>query len=227
MAAEPTPIRIDIVSDVGCPWCIIGYKRLEEALSRLEGEVAPDIHWHPFELNPMMPQEGQDLREHIAEKYGIDPKQSAGTRQRLTEIGASLGVSFNYFDEMRMVNTFRAHQLLFWAEQHGKKTELELELFDRYFTRQENVNDTAVLVDAAGQVGLDEVEAAELLSDERYARDVREQQRFWLQQGIHAVPSFILNRRYLIPGAQEADVFVAALERIRDGEAEAAEETAQ
>lgn len=225
MTAEPTPIRIDIVSDVVCPWCIIGYKRLEEALSRLEGELVADIHWHPFELNPMMPPEGQDLREHIAEKYGVDPKQSAGARQRLTEIAASLGISFNYFDEMRMVNTFRAHQLLFWAGQHGKKTELELELFERYFTRQQNVDDTDVLVSAAGSVGLDETEAAELLSDERYARDVREQQRFWLQQGIHAVPSFIVDGRFLIPGAQEPDVFVAAFERIRDGAEETAEET--
>ena len=226
MAADPTPIRIDIVSDVVCPWCIIGYKRLEAALAQLEGEVVPEIHWHPFELNPMMPPAGQNLREHIAQKYGVDPKQSAGARQRLTEIAASLGISFNYFDEMRMVNTFRAHQLLFWAGQHGKKTELELELFERYFTGQENVDDTDVLVDAAGRVGLDRTEAAALLSDERYARDVREQQRFWLQQGIHAVPSFIVDRRFLIPGAQEVDVFVSALERIRDDAANPAEERA-
>jgi predicted DsbA family dithiol-disulfide isomerase len=207
-------IRIDIVSDVVCPWCIIGYKQLEQALSRLEGEVEADIHWHPFELNPMMPPEGQNLREHIAEKYGTDPKESPQMRERLRRIGASLGFSFTYSDDMRIVNTFRAHQLLFWAEQHGKKTELELALFERFFSKQENVDDPEVLAAAAEGIGLDRAEAVEVLADARYAADVREQQRFWLSQGIQAVPSFILERRHLIPGAQDADVFVDAIERL-------------
>lgn len=219
-SATPTPIRIDIVSDVVCPWCIIGFKRLEQALSRLENEIEAEVHWHPFELNPMMSPEGQNLREHIAAKYGLDPKESHQARQRLTSIADSLGFSFNYFDDMRMVNTFRAHQLLYWAGEHDKKTELELALFESYFSRQENVDDPTVLISAAGRVGLDETEAAAVLSDGRYAGAVREQERFWVMQGIQAVPSFILNQRYLIPGAQETEVFVSALQRLRDEPAE-------
>jgi len=214
MTSQPTPIRVDIVSDVVCPWCIIGFKQLEEALSRLEGEVEAEIHWHPFELNPSMPPEGQDLREHISEKYGTDPKESPQVRKRLQRIGDSLGFSFNYSDEMRIVNTFRAHQLLFWAGEHGKKTELELALFESFFSKQENVDDPNVLAAVAARVGLDQAEALGVLEDARYAADVREQERFWLSQGIQAVPSFILNRRYLIPGAQEPDVFVEAFGRL-------------
>ncbi len=214
--AEGAPIRIDIVSDVVCPWCVIGFKRLEAALRELEGDIEAEIHWHPFELNPMMPPEGQNLREHIAEKYGTDLKDSEKARARMMRIGEELGFTFDYFDEMRMVNTFRAHQLLFWAEQHGKKTELELALFESFFSRRENVDDPAVLATVAGRVGLDEEEAAEVIADARYAGDVRELQRFWIQNGIQAVPSFIFNRRYLIPGAQDTAVFVSALERLRD-----------
>lgn len=220
---QPTPIGIDIVSDVVCPWCIIGFKRLEGALRELDGQVTAEIHWHPFELNPMMPPEGQNLREHIVEKYGTDPKESPKARARMTRIGEEVGFTFDYFDDMRMVNTFRAHQLLFWAGEQGKKTELELALFESFFSRRENVDDPAVLAEVAGRVGLDDKVAAEVIADGRYAGDVRELQRFWIRNGIQAVPSFIFNRRYLIPGAQDTSVFVSALERLRD-EARGADE---
>ncbi len=216
MSAEPTPIRIDIVSDVVCPWCIIGFKRLQAALRELDGDIEAEIHWHPFELNPTMPPEGQNLREHIAEKYGTDPKESPKARARMARIGEEVGFTFDYFDDMRIMNTFRAHQLLQWAGEQGRKTELELALFESFFSRRENVDDPEVLAAVAGRVGLDEDEASEVIADGRYAGDVRELQRFWISQGVHAVPSFIFNRRYLMPGAQDPEVFVSALERLRD-----------
>lgn len=219
MTASPAKIRIDIVSDVVCPWCIIGFSQLQEALSRLGGEIEADIHWHPFELNPMMPPEGQELRQHMAEKYGTTRQQSDAARDRLTQIGESVGFSFNFYEGQRIYNTFLAHQLLAWATQQGKQSELEMALFESYFSKQENVGDPEVLGKVAGRVGLEELEAAALLDDGRYARDVREHQRFWLSKGIHAVPSFILDRRFLIPGAQDPDVFVAALEKIVEGRA--------
>ena len=147
---------------------------------------------------------------------GTDPKDNPKARQHLTRIGASLGFRFDYFDDMRMVNTFRAHQLLHWAGEHDKKTELELALFESFFSRRENVDDPDVLAMVAGRVGLDETEATAVLSDGRYAEAVRELDRFWLRQGIHAVPSFILNGRYLIPGAQDPEVFVNAFTRLSD-----------
>jgi len=216
MFTPPAKIRIDIVSDVVCPWCIVGYKQLQEALSRLDGEVEAEIHWHPFELNPMMPAEGQELREHMGQKYGTNRQQSDAARARLAGVGESLGFSFNFYEGQRIYNTFLAHQLLKWAEQQGRQSELELALFESYFSKQENVGDEKVLARIAGRVGLDEVEAAAVLEDGRYATDVREHQRFWLSKGIQAVPSFILDRRYLIPGAQDPDVFVAALEKLTE-----------
>ena len=216
MSSPPAKIRIDIVSDVVCPWCVIGYKQLQEALSRLEGAVEAEIHWHPFELNPMIPSEGQELREHMGQKYGTNRQQGDAARDRLGKVGDSLGFSFNFYEGQRIYNTFLAHQLLKWAEQKGKQSELELALFESYFSKQENVGDEKLLAEVAGRVGLDRAEAAAVLEDGRYAADVREHQRFWLSKGIQAVPSFILERRYLIPGAQNPDVFVAAVEKLTE-----------
>jgi predicted DsbA family dithiol-disulfide isomerase len=214
MSAQAIPIRIDIVSDVVCPWCIIGFKQLERALAEMADEVEVDLHWHPFELNPQMPPEGQNVREHVAQKYGTTAAQSSAVRARLIQVAESLGVEFRYNEGMRIHNTFRAHQLLHWAGTQGKQTELELALFESYFSREENVDDVDVLVAAAGRAGLDEEQARAVVADGRHADTVREEQRFWLSKGIHAVPSFILDQRYLIPGAQDPDVFVAALRRL-------------
>jgi len=219
MSAHAIPIRIDIVSDVVCPWCIIGFKQLERALAEMGDEVEVDLHWHPFELNPQMPPEGQDVREHVAQKYGTTAAQSSAVRARLIQVAESLGVEFRYNEGMRIHNTFRAHQLLHWAGTQGKQTELELALFESYFSREENVDDVDVLVAAAGRAGLDEEQARAVVTDARYADTVREEQRFWLSKGIHAVPSFVLDQRYLIPGAQDPEVFVAALKRLLEEKA--------
>jgi len=219
MSTAMTPLRIDIVSDVVCPWCIIGFTQLQRALTQLGDEVEVDLHWHPFELNPQMPAEGQELREHLAQKYGTSVAQSQAARARLTQIAESLGVEFRFYEGMRMHNTFRAHQLLHWAGEQGKQTELELALFETNFSRGENVDDPEVLAAAAGRAGLDEDGARAVLQDGPYADTVREEQRFWLSKGIHAVPSFILDGRYLIPGAQDPEVFVAALRRLLDEKA--------
>ena len=134
--AKPT-VQIDIVSDVVCPWCIIGYKQLEGAMEALADKADFDIHWHPFELNHDMPPEGQNIKDHIVEKYGTDPAESDGARKRLSDLGESLGFSFNYYDDMRMVNTFQAHQLLHWAREQGKEHELKLALFAAYMGRRD------------------------------------------------------------------------------------------
>lgn len=176
MAHPTTPIRIDIVSDVVCPWCIIGYKQLERALQ--ETKTAADIHWHPFELNPQMAQEGENLREHLAAKYGTTPEGSRRARARLTELGAELGFVFDYTDDMRMVNTFRAHQLLKWAEEHGRGHDLQMALFAAFFAERLDLNDPAVLARVAALIGLDGDEALAVLTDGRYAEDVRQDEQF-------------------------------------------------
>ena len=122
-----TPLRVDIVSDVVCPWCVIGYHRLAKASG--ETGIGIDVHWHPFELNPQMAEDGENLREHLAAKYGTSPAGSRKARARLTKMGAALGFEFNYADDMRMVNTFRAHQLIDWAEDQGKGHAAKMALF--------------------------------------------------------------------------------------------------
>ncbi|MEP5766651.1 MAG: DsbA family oxidoreductase [Halieaceae bacterium] len=217
-STEPMPLRIDLVSDVVCPWCIIGYRQFEKALAERADKIALDLHWHAFELNPQMPPEGQNLREHLAQKYGSTPEQSRGARQRLTELGESLGFQFNYGDEMKMVNTFRAHQLLHWAGEKGLQTELKEALFAAFFTDGRDVSDTEVLLDVVESTGLSREEAAEVLSEARYAQSVREDQRQWVEQGIQAVPTFVINEQYMVQGAQEAEAFGRMLDKLLAGD---------
>ena len=212
------PLRVDIVSDVVCPWCIIGYLQLQKALAEMPGEFELEIHWQPFELNPDMPAQGQELGEHIAQKYGSTPAQSRGARQRLIEIGESLEFQFDYFEGMRMVNTFKAHQLLHWAETQGQQTELKLALFRAFFTERQDVGNNEQLMAIASSIGLDGTEAQGLLEDGRYAGVVRDEQAKWLDRDVHAVPTFFIENSYMIPGAQDASVFVQALQRIRERE---------
>ncbi|WOJ97751.1 DsbA family oxidoreductase [Congregibacter brevis] len=202
------------MSDVVCPWCVIGYKQFEKALAALPGRFDVTVHWRPFELNPNMPAEGQDLREHIAQKYGSSAEQSQQARSRLSSIGESLGFHFDYYEGMRVVNTFRAHQLLHWAEEQGKQTELKMALFSAFFSQRQDVSDDQVLVSAAGSVGLSENDAQGVLSGGSYADAVREDQRWWLDREIHAVPAFIFNDKYSVLGAQEADTFVRVLTKL-------------
>jgi predicted DsbA family dithiol-disulfide isomerase len=218
----PMPLRIDLVSDVVCPWCIIGWRQFQKALVEREGQIALELHWHAFELNPQMPPEGQNLQEHIAAKYGSTPEQSRKARDHLIDIGESLGFTFNYSDDTRMVNTFKAHQLLHWAAEQGCQTELKEALFKAFFTDGGDVSDSAVLVDICVSVGLDRVEAESVLADARYARAVREDQRQWVEQGIQAVPTFVVNQQYMVQGAQDATVFGRMLDKLLTAGAPAA-----
>lgn len=193
-------LRIDIVSDVMCPWCVIGYRQLARALE--DSGVAHEIHWHPFELNPQMPPEGQNLREHIIEKYGSTPEASERDRARLTALGAELGFDFRFADDMRMHNTYAAHQLLHWADLQGAGHALELALFTAHFTHRRDLSDIDVLAEIAAETGLDRDEARAVLSDRRYAAEVREMENFWLSKGIRGVPAVIFNLRDLVTGAQ-------------------------
>ena len=212
MAAKP--VKIDFVSDVVCPWCAVGLNSLEEALRSLDGEVAADIRFHPFELNPQMAPEGEDVGEHLARKYGSTPEQMAQNREAIRERGASVGFTFNMDKRARIYNTFDAHRLLHWAETQGKQRELKHALLGAYFTDGRDVSDRSVLAEVAGTVGLDAAEARRVLDEGRYAEDVREQERFYQAQGVRAVPSVIVNDRYLIQGGQPPEVFVQRLRSI-------------
>lgn len=212
MTAPPAPLRIDIVSDVVCPWCIIGYLQLSRALEATG--TAFDLHWHPFELNPDMPAAGQNLRAHIMEKYGTTAEQSEQSRQQITAVAAGLGFDFRFSEEMRMYNTFNAHQLLHWAEPQGGEHKLKLALFAAYFTDRRDLSDPATLADIAGETGLDRDEALAVLQDQRFGAEVRAAEALWHSRGISAVPAVVFDQRHLVTGAQGVENYTAILRQL-------------
>jgi predicted DsbA family dithiol-disulfide isomerase len=207
-------VRIDFVSDVVCPWCVIGLKALEQALEKASDVVTADIHFQPFELNPGMPPEGQNIAEHVAQKYGADPERSRGTRDLIRNSAAALGFTINSGPDSRIWNTFDAHRLLHWAALEGKQAELKTALFEAYFTAGENPGATDVLVAAAEKAGLDGTAAREVLTSGRYIDEVRADERFWREQGVNAVPAIVLDRKYMILGGQPPEAFERVLRKI-------------
>ncbi|WP_294245782.1 DsbA family oxidoreductase [uncultured Sphingomonas sp.] len=210
----PRRLRIDFVSDISCPWCIIGLRGLEIALERLGDTVEADIHFQPFELNPAMPPEGENIVEHIGRKYGATPEQSAANRANIRERAASVGFTMAMADDARIYNSFDAHRLLHWAQTEGRHAGLKHALFDSYFTRGEDISNHDVLVAAIGRAGLDTDEARAILSSDRYATEVREAERLWQGRGIQSVPAIVIDNRYLISGGQPPESFEQALRQI-------------
>lgn len=211
-------MRIDFVSDVSCPWCVVGLRALQEAIERIGDTLRVDLHFQPFELNPDMAAEGQDIVEHIAEKYGSSPEQIAANGEAIRARGAALGFAFNMDKRNRIYNTFDAHRLLHWAELEGRQLELKTALFEAYFTDGMNPSDHDVLIAMALKAGLDADKARKVLESGAYAEEVREQEIFYQRQGIRAVPAIIINERHLISGGQPVEVFEQALRQIAETE---------
>ncbi|ODT89353.1 DsbA family oxidoreductase [Phenylobacterium sp. SCN 70-31] len=208
------PMRIDFVSDVSCPWCVIGLGGLEAALARVGDLVDATITLQPFELNPHMPAEGQNIGEHVREKYGATPEQSARNRDHIRARAAEVGVTIATTPESRIYNTFDAHRLLHWAGLEGRQLPLKHLLFEAYFTRGENPGDPEVLVAAAERAGLDPVAARDVLASGRFADDIRALEAQWYEAGVSSVPTVIINETYVISGGHPADAFERALRKI-------------
>ncbi len=207
-------MKIDFVSDVSCPWCVIGLQSLEAALGKLAGEISPELHFQPFELNPNMALEGQDLVEHIEEKYGSTPEQIERSQETIRARGAELGFRFDLEKRTRIYNTFDAHRLLHWAEIEGRQPQLKHALFAAYFTDGLDPSDHEVLVEVVAGAGLDAARAKQILASDEFGDDVREREQLYLNHGIHAVPSIIVNDRHLIQGGQPVEVFEQALRQL-------------
>ncbi|MFY9210932.1 MAG: DsbA family oxidoreductase [Aestuariivita sp.] len=213
MASSPrAPIRVDIVSDVVCPWCAIGYLQLARAAETLG--LAIDVHWHPFELNSQMAMEGEKLFDHLARKYGITPAQSQQNRTQITQLGAELGFTFAFSDDMFMWNTFRAHQLIEWAEEQDRAHDAKLALLAAHFTDRRNVSDQDTLADIARDIGLDRQGALDMLNAGTHAESVRKKQAFWTSQGVQGVPAMIFAQRYAATGAQGVAGYRRILENL-------------
>ena len=213
-------LRIDFVSDVACPWCVIGLRSLLKALA--DTGVAARIHLQPFELNPDMAAEGENTAEHVAKKYGSTPERSNAAREVIKHHGAALGFTFNYGPDSRIWNTFDAHRLLHWADLDGRGLALKEALFKLNFTDQRSTSDHAALLDAVRNAGLDVERARAILTSDEYAAEVRQAEEFWRSHGINAVPSAIFNGRWLIQGGQPPEVFAQVIRDIVSGKAKEA-----
>ncbi|PZU54380.1 MAG: disulfide bond formation protein DsbA [Brevundimonas sp.] len=218
--STPAPLKtlkIDFVSDVVCPWCVVGLGGLETALERLEPEgIAADIAFQPFELNPDMAPEGEGIVEHIGRKYGSTPEQSAANREMIKARAAEAGFDMRMGETSRIWNTFDAHRLLHWAHETApdKQKALKRALFTAHFTDNRNLTDAGVLTQAAEAAGLDRAEAAEVLASGRYAQAVRQAEQLWRSRGINSVPAVVVEGKYLISGGQPAEAFEQALRQI-------------
>ncbi len=208
-------IKIDFVSDIACPWCAVGLASLEQAISRVKDAVDVELHFQPFELNPQMGPEGEDVTEHLIRKYQISAEQVAQNQARIAARGAELGFTFN--QRKRIVNTFDAHRLLHWVETEGGAEDqhrLKRALLEAYFTLGEDPSNHSVLLDVAERAGLDRVRASQVLSSEEFSHDVRQREQRYLSQGINSVPAVIINDRYLVQGGQPVDMFEQALRQV-------------
>jgi predicted DsbA family dithiol-disulfide isomerase len=216
MDATPSPIRIDFVSDVSCPWCAIGLQALEQAIARVGDAVRVELHFQPFELNPQMPDAGEDALEHLAGKYGISEAQARQNGEAIRARGEELSFRFDMERRRRVWNTFDAHRLLHWAELEGldRQRALKHALLRAYFSDGENVSDHDTLVRLAESAGLDGARARAILSSDEYAAEVRGRERDYASQGISAVPSIILDNRHLIQGGQPVELFERALRQV-------------
>lgn len=210
-------MNITFVSDVVCPWCAIGLASLEQALERVGDSLGPvELRFEPFELNPQMPAEGEDVMEHLSRKYGINEEQIRANQTGIQERAASVGFDMRMGQRARIWNTFDAHRLLHWAGElgAGQQHALKKALLAAYFTEGDNPGARDVLLKAAAAAGLDTAAAAELLDSGRCADEVRAHEAMWQQAGIRSVPSIIINDKHLISGGQPSEVFEQALRQI-------------
>lgn len=214
-------LKIDFVSDVACPWCAVGLGALEQAVANLGDEIKTDIHFQPFQLNPDMPPEGQNIGEHLTQKYGSTAKQQEQTYATIRARGAEVGFDFRMEGRGRTWNTFDCHRLLYWASELGSNANgisiqhrMKKEMLKSYFTEGKNPADRAVLLDMVNRLALDTEKATAILDSDEYSAEVRARQRFYHAHEIHSVPAVIINDRHLISGGQPAAVFENALRQI-------------
>jgi predicted DsbA family dithiol-disulfide isomerase len=207
-------MRIDFVSDVACPWCAVGLNSLEKALQALGPQVAVDLHFQPFELNPTMAPEGANAADYLKAKYGMSDAQLAQNRAVIHERGAAVGFTFG--PRAHVWNTFDAHRLLHWAGLVGPAQQRALKhaLLQAYHGEGRNPGAQDVLLELAQDAGLDPTEAAAVLAEGRYAQEVRAAEQQWQQAGIQSVPAVVINQRHLISGGQPPEVFEQALRQI-------------
>lgn len=207
-------IQIDIVSDIACPWCAIGYARLEQAMTQLAAGYEFNVQWRAFELNPYHSGEGEPILPALAKKYGRSEDEMRAAQGNMMAIAKDLGINFEKLQERLTANTSDAHRLVKWAGEQGQQTAMKRALFEAYFGKALNVSDRNVLLGCVETLGLDVAQASQVLDSDQYADAVREEEATYQRAGVSSVPAFIINRKYLISGAQDPDVLVKAMQDI-------------
>lgn len=216
-------IKIDYVSDIACPWCAVGLGGLEIALKNIGAEIPVEIHFQPFELNPQMPPGGQEVFEHLTQKYGKTEAEVRVTQDNIKARAAAVGFPFHPEGRKHVYNTFDAHRLIYWAGlEHGAEAQhrLKRELLITYFTLAVNLDDKSNLIAAVERAGLEAARAQAILDSHEFKAEVRAQQQKYTSMGIHSVPSIIINDQYLLQGAQPPEAFEQALRQIAAESAE-------
>ena len=204
-------IKVDIISDVVCPWCIIGYRRLEQAISEMGIQDQVEIVWQPFELNPDMPQEGEDILDHVKRKYGSSPEDWKRSQSNMANLGEEVEFTFNFFEGKRIVNTREAHILLDYAKEFGKQTEFKMRLFEAYFSEGKDVSDRQILAEVVLKTGLNVDDAIAKLDQVDAREKTLRQESFWRNADITSVPTIVFNRSSTLNGAQSVDVYKKVL----------------
>jgi len=207
-------LKIDLISDVVCPWCAIGDARLQQAMQRLEDELAFDVEWHPFLLNPDVPPEGRDILAHLSAKYGRSPEQMKDSQREIIDAAHALGLNFEKALERRSWSTFDTHRVLAHAKEQGCDAAFNRALFEAYFGRAENPTSPEVLAAIAVSLGLDAERVRAILAGDEYTAQVERELAHWRALGVSSVPSFIVDETYLLAGAQPSDVLADALRQI-------------
>jgi len=207
-------IKIDIISDVVCPWCAIGYKRLNQAITELDIKDKVAISWHPFELNPTMPREGKNANKYLMNKLGLDKEALIRKRNSVTKIGKNSGFEFDYFQEMRKVNTLNAHILLAYAKDFNKQTQLKVRLQEAYFSERKDISNRDILFKELQSVGLNAKEALSRLDNKEAIQAVKEEEKLWRERGVYAVPTMIFDYRIVRPGANSVAVYKELLTQL-------------
>lgn len=207
-------LKIDLVSDVVCPWCAVGDARLQQAMDALDGELAFDTEWHAFVLNPDVPPEGRPILEHLSHKYGRSVEDMRVSQHQLIAVAQDLGLHFEHALERRSWHTFDTHRVLAWAKEQGRDAAFNRALFDAYFGDANNPTDPALLAEIAASLGLERATVADILASDRYADAVQQELDYYRGLGVSSVPSFIVDQTYLLAGAQEPNVLVDAFRQI-------------
>ncbi|MDD2884979.1 MAG: DsbA family oxidoreductase [Dechloromonas sp.] len=212
---SPTTLQLDIVSDIVCPWCFIGLRRLDVALAQLKA-THPALQivtrWQPFFLNPQTPPSGEPYLPFLIEKFGSEAAVAA-LFQRVRDAGAAYGLDYQFEKIALRANTLQAHRLIYWAQQRGDARPLVERLFVGQFQRGEHIGDPAVLLEIAVACGYPSAEVADYLASERDYEQIRHMEEHYRASGVRAVPTFIVDQRLMIPGAEDPTVLVAAIEQ--------------